>query len=442
MSAVQSIIAAHRRGENVGLYSVCCSHAQVLRAAMQVALHHGTPLLIEATSNQVDQFGGYTGMTPAEYRDYVLELAREEGFPQQRLILGGDHLGPNAWQKRPAAEAMVHARELIRAYVAAGFHKIHLDCSMSCADDPSPLPDEIVAARSAELARIAERAAHEAGLPPPVYVIGTEVPVPGGEASLETGLSVTTPAAAAHTLEIHRRAFLEPDLAPAWERVVAMVVQPGVDFDHSSVHDYAPDAARALSAFVETQPRIVYEAHSTDYQTEGALHALVRDHFAILKVGPAATFALREALFALAAIEDELLPADQRSQLVEVLDRCMVEQPKYWQSHYHGDEHQLRLLRRYALSDRCRYYWGEPDVQAAVETLVLNLRQTPPPRTLLSQYLPEQQREIEAGRLSADPEALVRHRIAGRLAEYARACAGNGVAAASETSGATMLSER
>ncbi len=442
MSAVQSLIAAHRRGQNVGLYSVCCSHEQVLRAAMQVALRYDTPLLIEATSNQVDQFGGYTGMTPSQYRDYVLELARGEGFPQRRLILGGDHLGPNAWQKHPAADAMVHARELIRAYVAAGFQKIHLDCSMSCADDPSPLPDEIVAARSAELARIAESTAHAAGLPPPVYVIGTEVPVPGGEASLETGLAVTTPAAAAHTLEIHRRAFLEPDLAAAWERVVAMVVQPGVDFDHSSVHDYAPHAARALSAFVETQPRIVYEAHSTDYQTEDALHALVRDHFAILKVGPAATFALREALFALAAIEAELLPPDRCSQLVAVLDRCMVERPKHWQSHYHGDERQLRLLRRYALSDRCRYYWGEPDVQAAVETLLRNLRRTPAPRTLLSQYLPEQQREIEAGRLSADPEALVRHKVFLRLAEYARACGGHDAAVENETREAAALSER
>ncbi len=442
MSAVQSLIAAHRRGENVGLYSVCCSHEQVLRAAMQVALAHGTVLLIEATSNQVDQFGGYTGMTPPQYRDYVLELADAEGFPRDRLILGGDHLGPNAWQKRPAAEAMVHARELIRAYVAAGFHKIHLDCSMSCADDPTPLPDEIVAARSAELARIAERTAREAGLPPPVYVIGTEVPVPGGEASLEAGLAVTTPAAAARTLEIHRRAFLEPDLAPAWQRVIAMVVQPGVDFDHSSVHDYDPAAAHALSEFVETQPRIVFEAHSTDYQTEAALHALVRDHFAILKVGPAATFALREALFALAAIEDELLPASQRSHLVDVLDRCMVEHPRYWKAHYQGDEHQLRLLRRYALSDRCRYYWGEPEVREAVDTLVSNLRRTPPPRTLLSQFLPEQQRAIESGRLSADPEALIQHKVAGRLAEYARACARNGAAGESETCDALALSER
>lgn len=444
MSAVQSLIAAHRRGENVGLYSVCCSNEQVLLAAMQVARHYDTVLLIEATSNQVDQFGGYTGMTPAQFRDYVLRLAHAQAFPVERLILGGDHLGPNAWQKRPAAEAMAHARELIAAYVAAGFHKIHLDCSMSCADDPTPLPDEIVAARSAELARIAERTASEAGLPPPVYVIGTEVPVPGGEASLAGGLAVTSTEAAAKTLEIHRQAFSAPDLTAAWERVIAMVVQPGVDFDHSSVHHYDPRAATALSAFVETQPRIVFEAHSTDYQTEASLHALVRDHFAILKVGPAATFAFREALFALAAIEDELLPSAERSQLLDVLDRCMVEHPTHWRNHYSGDEHQLHLLRRYALSDRCRYYWGEPDVSAAMDRLIGNLQRHAPPLILLSQFMPEQHDEIVAGRLTPDPHALIQHKIFGRLAEYARACAHNraGPRGENETSDATALSER
>ncbi|MGV6942845.1 class II D-tagatose-bisphosphate aldolase non-catalytic subunit, partial [Stenotrophomonas maltophilia] len=338
MSPLQTLLASHRAGANVGLYSVCCSNEQVLRAAMHVALAHGTVLLVEATSNQVDQFGGYTGMTPPQYRDYVGTLADEEGFPRERLILGGDHLGPNAWQKRPAAEAMTHARVLIEAYVAAGFHKIHLDCSMSCADDPVPLPDAIVAARSAELAEIAERTAAEHGLPPPVYVIGTEVPIPGGEASLAEGLQVTTPAAAAQTLAIHQQAFDTPQLRDAWQRVIAMVVQPGVDFDHSSVHEYDPAAASTLADFLEQQPRIVFEAHSTDYQRESGLHALVRDHFAILKVGPAATFAYREALFALAAIEAELLPAAQCSRLPQVLDEVMVAQPKYWQSYYQGDE--------------------------------------------------------------------------------------------------------
>lgn len=444
MSDVQQLIATHRQGHPVGLYSVCCSNEQVLLAAMQVALHYDTVLLIEATSNQVDQFGGYTGMTPPQYRDYVLQLARAQNFPVERLILGGDHLGPNAWQKRPAAEAMAHARELITAYVAAGFQKIHLDCSMSCADDPTRLPDEIVAARSAELARIAERTAAEAGLPPPVYVIGTEVPVPGGEASLAGGLAVTTPAAAARTLEIHRQAFATPDLAPAWERVIAMVVQPGVDFDHSDVHHYDPQAATALSAFVETQPRIVFEAHSTDYQTEASLHALVRDHFSILKVGPAATFAFREALFALAAIERELLPEAQCSNLIRVLDRCMVDKPGYWRNHYHGDDRELRLLRAYALSDRCRYYWGEPEVRAALNTLVANLTRHVPPQILLSQFLPEQQKAIEADDLRAEPLALIQHKVAERLAEYARACARNraDVRPENETSRVTELSER
>ncbi|MFI8572456.1 D-tagatose-bisphosphate aldolase, class II, non-catalytic subunit [Stenotrophomonas bentonitica] len=442
MSAVQSLIAAHRQGAPVGLYSVCCSNAQVLLAAMQVAQRYDTLLLIEATSNQVDQFGGYTGMTPPQYRDYVLQLARDAGFPAERLVLGGDHLGPNAWQKGPAAAAMANARKLIAAYVAAGFHKIHLDCSMSCADDPTPLPDAIVAARSAELARIAERTAAEHGLPPPVYVIGTEVPIPGGEASLADGLQVTTPAAAATTLAIHREAFSAPDLLPAWERVIAMVVQPGVDFDHSSVHYYDPAAAADLSAFVEQQPRIVFEAHSTDYQTEAGLHALVRDHFAILKVGPAATYAFREAVFALAMIERELLPATQHSQLIEVLDRCMVDKPGSWRSYYQGDEHELRLLRAYSLSDRSRYYWGEPAVQAALDTLIANLTAHAPPQMLLSQFMPEQLKAIEAGELQPEPLALIQHKVALRLAEYARACNRNLSSPNNETRQAKELSER
>ncbi|MGE8214039.1 MAG: D-tagatose-bisphosphate aldolase, class II, non-catalytic subunit [Stenotrophomonas sp.] len=425
MSPLQSLLASHRQGHNVGLYSVCCSNEQVLRAAMHVAAQYGTVLLIEATSNQVDQFGGYTGMTPPQYRAYVEALADEEGFPRAQLILGGDHLGPNAWQKQPAAEAMANARVLIEAYVAAGFHKIHLDCSMSCADDPTPLPDATVAARSAELAVIAEATAKANGLPPPVYVIGTEVPIPGGEASLAGGLAVTTPAAAAQTLTIHQQAFDTPELRDAWLRVIAMVVQPGVDFDHSSVHEYDAAAASELADFLEQQPRIVFEAHSTDYQRESGLHALVRDHFAILKVGPAATFAYREALFALAAIEAELLPAAQCSRLPQVLEQVMLAKPKNWQAHYHGDEATLRLLRSYAFSDRCRYYWGEPELLQAVQTLFANLEKHTPPLVLLSQYLPGQYVAVREGQLAATPAALVQHRVGQCLGEYARACSAN-----------------
>lgn len=451
-SPLQSLLAAHhrdnRRGQAVGLYSVCCSHEQVLLAAMEVARDHDSLLLIEATSNQVDQFGGYTGMTPAQFRAYVEDLARRHGFPAARLVLGGDHLGPNAWQRLPAAEAMAHARTLIAAYVSAGFHKIHLDCSMACADDVAPLSDELVAARSAELAAVAESAAAAAGLPPPVYVIGTEVPIPGGESALGGGVAVTRPEAAAQTLAVHRAAFAAARLDGAWQRVIAMVVQPGVDFDHSRVQAYDAGAAAELSAFVTAQsecPGLVFEAHSTDYQTEAALAELVRDHYAILKVGPAATYALREALFALAAIERELVPVEQRSFLVEVLERVMVEEPRHWSRHYAGSAGEQRLLRRFALSDRCRYYWGEPAVVQAVARLFANLERAAPPLTLVSQFLPEQFPAVLAGTLPARPGDLVRHKIAQVLARYARACmpiSSDRLAKPNERPIATALSNR
>lgn len=425
-SPIQELIAAHRRGEPVGLTSVCCSNRYVLQAAMQLARQRGDLLLIESTSNQVDQFGGYTGLTPQQFRDDVLAMARAQGLPAEHLVLGGDHLGLNAWQHLGAAEAMGHACTLIQAYVAAGFHKIHLDCSMACADDPARLPDETVAERSTRLAEVAEATALAAGLAPPVYVIGTEVPIPGGEAALGGGVAVTRPEAAAQTLEVHRQAFAARGLREAWRRVVAMVVQPGVDFDHSAVQRYDPAAAAALSRFIEGQPGLVYEAHSTDYQTEAALRAMVRDHFAILKVGPAATFALREAWFALALLERELLPAAAQSRLIETLDAAMLAQPRHWLKHYPGTLEQQRLLRAWGLSDRSRYYWGEPAVEAALARLIANLDARPLPLALLSQFLPEQALAVAEGRLAARAEDLARDKVATLLGRYARACDANG----------------
>jgi D-tagatose-1,6-bisphosphate aldolase subunit GatZ/KbaZ len=437
LSPVQQIIAAHRRGEAAGLYSVCCSHPSVLRAAMRVAAAYDTVLLVEATSNQVDQFGGYTGMTPPQFRDYVHALAQAQGFPLERLVLGGDHLGPNAWQSLDAATAMHNAETLIAAYAAAGFHKIHLDCSMRCADDAPYLSDELIAERSARLCVVAEQAAADAGLPPPVYVIGTEVPIPGGEANLAQAGAVTAPEAASRTLDVHRQAFMDRQLHGAWRRVIAMVVQPGVDFDHSRIQHYDAAQAAQLSAFVAGQPGIVFEAHSTDYQRESALHDMVRDHFAILKVGPAATFALREGLAALCHIEDELIPSGRTSRLMQVLDDTMLAQPKHWAKHYPGSSAEQRLLRRYGLSDRCRYYWGEAPVVEAVEKLFANLDSVEIPLSMLSQHLPEQYLEVLQGQLPASANALLEHKIGRLLAQYARACNRNAAVSSTAPDGTT-----
>ncbi len=103
---------------------------------------------------------------------------RRRELGAERLILGGDHLGPNPWRALPAAEAMQRAETMVAEYARAGFGKIHLDASMACGGDPERLSDEVVAERAARLCRAAESACG-AGVAP-VYVIGTEVPVPGG----------------------------------------------------------------------------------------------------------------------------------------------------------------------------------------------------------------------------------------------------------------------
>lgn len=425
MKHLTDMVAHHKQGQTNGIYAVCSAHPLVLEAAIRYAQAHQTPLLIEATSNQVDQFGGYTGMTPADFHGFVCQLADSLNFSRSLLILGGDHLGPNRWQHLPASQAMANADDLIKSYVAAGFKKIHLDCSMSCEDDPVPLTDALVAERAARLAKIAEETSlQQFGDTPLVYVIGTEVPVPGGAHETLTELEATTPDAAKTTLNAHRDAFEKAGLSAIWPRIIGLVVQPGVEFDHTNVIDYQPQKAVALSKMVEAYDTLVFEAHSTDYQTPQALRQLVIDHFAILKVGPALTFALREALFSLAAIEEELIPAKASSGLRHVLESVMLDRPEYWQSHYHGDGHTRRLARSYSYSDRVRYYWPDKQIDDAFERLVHNLADHTIPLPLISQYLPLQYTKVREGSLKATPRALIISHIQDILGHYHAACTG------------------
>ncbi|PXA84844.1 D-tagatose-bisphosphate aldolase, class II, non-catalytic subunit [Nostoc sp. 3335mG] len=423
MQLIRTLIERHKKGERVGVTSVCSAHPLVIEATFRHALRRGQGfVLIEATSNQVNQDGGYTGMVPAQFREFVEGIAVHAGFPAERLALGGDHLGPNAWTTLPAAEAMGKAETMVADYVRAGFRKIHLDCSMSCADDPVPLPEAAIAERAARLCRAAEDAYAGDPADAPVYVIGTEVPVPGGAAEDLEELAVTTPEAALATLAMHRELFAANGLSAAWERVIATVVQPGVEFDHDKVVDYRPEAAVALSAAIEPVAGIVYEAHSTDYQTADALAALVRDHFAILKVGPGVTFALREALWALDAIESETVEDRQRARLRDTAIARMKAGPGNWRKYYHASGAALDLQLQYSLSDRIRYYWPDATIAAAQDKLFANLRATPPSLPLLSQHLPSAYAAVRAGAATRDPIDLIVAHIGATLDAYHGAC--------------------
>lgn len=423
MQAILDIVMRHKAGERIGVTSVCSAHPLVIEATLRHALAtRQAVVLVEATSNQVNQDGGYTGMVPAEFRDFVHAIAHKVGLPLDRLVLGGDHLGPNAWTSLPAGEAMEKAEVMVADYVRAGFRKIHLDCSMSCADDPVPLPEQTIADRAARLCRAAEDAFEGEAADAPVYVIGTEVPVPGGAAEDLEELAVTTPEAAIGTVDMHRDLFRDAGLVSAWDRVIATVVQPGVEFDHDKVVDYHPERATALSRAIEPVEHLVFEAHSTDYQTPEALAALVRDHFAILKVGPGVTFALREALWALDAIEAETIAPSRRAGLRIITLARMQAEPKHWRKYYQATGGALDLQLQYSLSDRIRYYWPDPEIAAAQERLFANLREAPAPLPLVSQHLPFAYAAVRAGRATLDPADLVMAHIGATLDAYHGAC--------------------
>ncbi|MDR9751682.1 D-tagatose-bisphosphate aldolase, class II, non-catalytic subunit [Pseudomonas sp. SZMC_28357] len=419
---LQKLAQAHTQGRVLGITSVCSAHALVIEAALRNGKDGTAPVLIEATCNQVNHEGGYTGMTPTDFQRFVLEIAGRVGFDPERLILGGDHLGPNPWKHLPPQQAMLNAERMLEAYARAGFRKIHLDTSMACLGENDPLDGALVAGRAARLAAVVERTVNEAGLPPPFYVIGTEVPVPGGASEKVEDLQVTTAQSALETIELHRQAFLSKGLNSVFARVIGLVVQPGVEFGNENVVVYQPEKAQQLSALLQGEPQLVFEAHSTDYQPTAALQHLVRDGFAILKVGPGLTFALREALYALDHIAAAMRPLPEHESLRSTMESLMLAEPHYWDHYYHGDDAARRVQRHFSYSDRIRYYWPFAAASRAVEAMFSAFGDEPIPETLVSQYLPQLYPYVASGQADSSARSLVLAAIGQVLAQYQAAC--------------------
>lgn len=418
---MKDIVTSHKNNHNSGVYSICSAHPLVIKAAMLYELNTNKNVLIEATSNQVNQFGGYTGMTPKDFVLYVEKLAAEIDFPMERVVLGGDHLGPNCWQNETAQEAMEKSKVLIEEYIKAGFTKIHLDASMSCADDPTPLDPCVVAQRAAILCKVAELHATEEQKAQLTYVIGTEVPVPGGESHEIDAVQVTEVKNVQNTIDTHLEAFEKIGITEAVSRIVGVVVQPGVEFDHTKVIRFDKNKATSISKFIE-DTAWVYEAHSTDYQTESHLKELVQSHFAILKVGPALTFSLREALFSLAEIEEQIVEPEKRSQFMKVVDSVLLDDEKYWKPYYNGKHSSTMLNLHFSFSDRIRYYWTDARIQKALQEMFTNIDEAAIPLSVLSQYMPNQYQKVSSGTLSLDTTSLVLDKIGEVVGQYSRAC--------------------
>ena len=419
------IIDLQKSGEAVGIYSACTANEYVLRACLQKAKETNSYCLIEATANQVDQYGGYTGMKPADFRKFVERLAKQENISMDRVILGGDHLGPLTFAHLNEQEAMKQAKTLVHDYVRAGFSKIHIDTSMKVNDDDLNvrLTDETIARRGATLAKVCEDAylellKEDPSALHPVYIIGSEVPIPGGsQDAKDTGVQVTKPEDFKATYKAFEKAFVDNGVKDAFDYVIAIVVQPGVEEKDAGCTEYDREKATDLMNAIKEYPKLVFEGHSTDYQTKIKLRELVEDGVGILKVGPGLTFAYREALFALAYAEKECIEESKQSHFMEVLDKEMIAEPKYYKKHYHGTDEEIALKRKYSFSDRCRYYLPKPAVNDAINTLIDNFKNGVP-LNLLSQFLPRQYTRVREGVIDNKPECIIKDHIIDTVNEY------------------------
>ena len=431
MHPIKELVSKYKSGEKAGIFSVCSTNKYVIEAAMDRLRDKDMHLLIESTANQVDQFGGYTGMTPKDFMKYIHNLAEENNFPVDRIILGGDHLGPLTWTKLGEEKAMENSKTLIREYVLAGFTKIHIDTSMPIIGDfeNGVFGDDLIAERAATLCKVAEDSYTELlNEKPesvhPVYVIGSEVPIPGGaqaDEEEEEGIAVTKVENLVNTIETFKNAFESHGVGDAWQYVVGVVVQPGVEFGSEQVWKYDREKARELSEALKDYPELVFEAHSTDYQTDEALNEMVEDGFIILKVGPALTYGFREAAFELNLMENELLKYNaniELSKFREILEFNMVKNNGYWKNHYSGTQEKIKFDRIYGLSDRCRYYLPIEEVNYSLEKMIENLKQVDIPLTLVSQYMHNQYKKIRSGKMELTVENLLKDRIGEYIDDY------------------------
>lgn len=427
---MREMIERRKQGYICGIPSYCSANELVLEVALQRAKASNRPVLIEATANQVNQYGGYTGMKPKDFYQLVMNMAEKIDVQKNLVILAGDHLGPLTWQNFPELEAMKKSEELVYQYTRAGFSKIHLDTSMKVADDgEGALSTEIIARRGAKLYKAAMKGyedlkSEKADAIRPVFVIGSEVPIPGGTQEKEEGLAVTSASAFRDTVFTYQRVWKEEGIGDGIKDVIAVVVQPGVEFGDNQVFYYSHDAAKELCDALKEYPELCFEGHSTDYQSAECLKEMVQDGIAILKVGPALTYGLREALFSLSLIEKELVREEKQSHFMEMLEKEMLESPENWQKHYHGDEKQLHLARKYSFSDRSRYYISQPELVKAMNILFENLDCCQIPLNMLHQYMPLAYAKIVRGNLELKAKELAMDGVMNFMAayEYATMC--------------------
>ena len=341
-----------------GLPSFCTSNFDVLKIIIKFSKIHQLPVLIESTSNQVNQFGGYTGLTPATFKKKIEYIRKKEKLNKNYLLLGGDHLGPLPWKNLTEDRAMKNAGILIKKYVEAGFDKIHIDTAILCSGQKSLTRSKIISRCDALIKKI-----NSNNLVNKILVVGTEVPFAGGGDHVKT--SITKLENIKKEYQMYRMIF--KTFKSLYRKTFGLVIDPGISYGNENITKSKFKNFNIKTKFSKKN-NFVFEAHSSDYQSLKDLKKLNNLNFKFIKVGPELTFYYLKAALYMEKIESKLF--HKKSNLKKIISIRMNKNQKYWKDYY---KKRSEFFKFNSYLDRVRYYWSDKKVNNAKKMLFKNI---------------------------------------------------------------------
>ena len=342
------------------LPSFCTGNIDVLNSIMFFCHLQKLPCLIECTSNQVNQTGGYTKKTPKKFIKEIFDLRKKIKLSKNQLFLGGDHLGPLPWKYYNKKIALKNSINLIESFLKEKFCKIHIDTSIRCKDD-NFFNNEIIFKRTKDIlknSRIKKR------LKDKFLVIGSEVPLSG---SGDNKKIILTNTKQIKNESLKFRQILK-ELNFKNKREFGLVVEPGMKYMHSSIKKPNLKKFKDKTKF-SVKNNFVFEAHSTDYQPLNILKKLSQNNFKFLKVGPELTYNYSRSLFYMQNLEVRF-SFRKKSEITKKLFNTMKNNSKYWKNYYSNKKSQLLLNSKL---DRMRYYLNFKSVVNSINILKKNI---------------------------------------------------------------------
>ena len=333
--------------------SLCTSNFDVLKSSMIFAKYNDLPLLVESTSNQVNQFGGYTHLKPIQFYKKLKILAKKIKF-KNNFYIGADHLGPLPWKNLNENKAMKNSIKLFKDVVKSGYNKIHIDTGIKLKNDKILSKKKIIHRCERIFNSISKKKLRNI-----FFVFGTEVPIAGGGTLYAS--KITSLSSIKDDLKYYSKL----------QKSFSLVIEPGLGFNNNKVFDLKMKYFKKKKN-LSNLSNFSYEAHSSDFQNLFALKKLVKNNFKFLKVGPELTFFYMRAILQMYKIEN-MNNFKKKSNIKEIISTEMHKDNKYWVNYYHGSKKKIEYLKFNSLLDRSRYYWSKKNITKSLSLLKQNI---------------------------------------------------------------------